>query len=81
MITYEQALTARHFEHRTLKNSDGTPLRARRNGQTKVWKREPGAFKIPCKHGLKTCFYIAWNPRIASELDGTGNAPEWEVAP
>lgn len=80
MITYEQALTASRFEHRTQKGADGQPVRARRNGQTKTWKREPGRFRIPVKYGLKQCFYIEWNPRIASELDGEGNANEWEVA-
>lgn len=69
MITYEQALTASRFEHVTARNADGTPTRARRNGKTKVWKTRPGEFRIPCKHGLKECFYI----------DHT-NADQWNVA-
>lgn len=68
MITYEQAMAAQNFEHATLKNSDGSPVRARRNGATKTWKREPGRFRIPVKHGLKYCFYI--------ELH---NAAEWNA--
>ena len=47
-----------HFEHKTLKNADGTPVRARANGKIKVWIRDPAMFKLPCKYGLKTCFYI-----------------------
>jgi hypothetical protein len=62
-------LNANHFEHITLKNSDKSPLRARRNGKTKVWKTKPGKFQIPVKYGLKTCFYIT---------DKT--AYEWNVA-
>jgi len=80
MITYEQAMTANHFEHVTLKNADGTPVRARRNGRTKTWKRSPFEFRIPVKYGLKQCFYIKWNPRIASELPPVGNANEWNVS-
>lgn len=78
MITYEQALTANHFEHRTLKNADGTPVRARRNGKTKTWKTRPGHFKIPVKHGLKGYFYIEWT---LFDYGGIGNAVEWEVEP
>ena len=47
-----------HFEHKTLKNSDGTRLRARSNGALKTWVRRPDQFRIPCKYGLKECFYI-----------------------
>lgn len=46
------------FIHRSATNADGTPLRAKRNGHTQTWKTRPGQFKIPVKHGLKTCFYI-----------------------
>lgn len=70
MITFEQALTAQRFEHVTIKNEDGTPARARRNGQTKVWKTRPEDFQIPVKHGLKECFYIT-----------PENAADWTVAP
>ena len=44
--------------HRTLRNSDGTPLRARVNGRIKTWKTRPGEFQLPMKHGLRDCFYI-----------------------
>ena len=58
MITKEQALTARQFEHVTVKNADGTPLRCRANGKCQVWKTRPQDFKLPVKHGLKDYFYI-----------------------
>jgi hypothetical protein len=58
VITKAQAMTARHFEHVSLKNSDGTPLRARANGQCQIWKTRPAEFKLPAKHGLKDYFYI-----------------------
>lgn len=54
MLTREQAMNARHFEHVTLRNANGTPLRARRNGKTQTWKTRPEAFRLPIKHGLYT---------------------------
>lgn len=39
-------------------NVDGTPLRARVNGKLRTWKRQPGYYELPMKHGLRTCFYI-----------------------
>ena len=58
MITKEQALTENHFEHVSLKNADGSPLRVRRNGKTKTWVTRPNDFRIPVKYGLKQCLYI-----------------------
>lgn len=46
------------FESTTMYNADKTPVRVRRNGKTKTWKRSPEKFRIPVKHGLRTCFYI-----------------------
>jgi len=50
--------TAKRFEHKALKNNDQTPLRARRNGKTKLWKRKPENFSIPAKYGMYEYFYI-----------------------
>lgn len=61
MVSKEQFLALRHgqnIQHVTLKNSDGTPLRARLNGAVKTWKTRPADFQAPMKHGLKNCFYI-----------------------
>lgn len=70
MITKEQALTANHFTHVSLKNSDKkTPARCRRMGKTQTWKTRPNEFKIPVKHGLYDSFYITQE-----------NASEWNVA-
>lgn len=69
MITYQQALTATMFHHVRLRNADGTPLRARRNGRTQVWKTRPGDFRIPCKHGMYDYVQVT-----------NSNAHEWEVA-
>lgn len=30
------------------------PMRWRRNGATRRWKREPSRFEIPVKHGLRS---------------------------
>lgn len=49
---------AQNFEHKTAKNADGSRLRARRNGATKIWKTRPGEFRIPIKHGLYDYGYI-----------------------
>lgn len=72
MVTKEQAMTARNFEHVSLKNADGTPVRCRANGACKTWVTRPDDFRLPVKYGLKTCFYI--------EGGACGNAHEWVVA-
>jgi hypothetical protein len=69
MITKEQAMTAKLFHHVSEKNSDGTPLRVRRNGKTQTWKRDTERFLIPVKYGYKRCLYIT-----------NETAPRWEVA-
>ena len=51
-MTRNEALTARNFEHVTVTNRDGTPMRARRNGRTQTWKTRPDDFRVPIKHGL-----------------------------
>lgn len=66
MITKQQALIVRHFEHISAKNADGTPLRARASGQCKVWVKSPDRFKLPVKYGLYESFYI-----------DNSNASEW----
>ena len=66
MITKQIAITARNFEHVTIKNKDGTPTRCRAMGQCKTWKTRPDDFKLPVKHGLYNSFYIT-----------NDNANEW----
>ena len=60
MLTYEQATdpNSREFWHMTAQNRNGTPLRARRNGKTQVWKTRPTEFSLPVKYGLRECFTI-----------------------
>lgn len=67
-VTFENAMSAARFEHVSIKNADGSPARARRNGKTKTWKTRPGIFSIPVKHGLRDCFRIE-----------NVNASEWNV--
>jgi hypothetical protein len=69
MVTKEQALTAKHFEHVTLKDAQGAPARCRANGKCQTWVTRPDEFKLPVKHGLRTTFYIT-----------EGNAASWNVA-
>lgn len=58
MLTKEEAMTARNFEHMTELNADKTPVRARRNGKTKTWVTRPDEWALPVKHGLKQCFTL-----------------------
>lgn len=67
-VNRDSAQTGTLFNHVSLLNSDGSPLRARRNGTTKVWKTRPNEFKIPAKYGLKQCFYITQD-----------NCHEWRI--
>lgn len=57
-VNRENAMTANNFEHVSMKNADGTPLRTRRNGKTQTWKRKPNEFRIPVKYGLYEYFNI-----------------------
>jgi hypothetical protein len=60
MITMEQALTSQVFhapDARPCESKQG-PIRWRRNGATKTWKRTPGKFKIPVKFGMYAYDYI-----------------------
>ena len=77
MITKEQATEQfaqgyyryTFFHHSFLKMADGkTPIRARRNGKTKTWKRDDKKFRIPAKIGLYKWIHITED-----------NAHEWSV--
>lgn len=59
MITKEEALTAREFHENgcqvIIGPRGGKKIVCtvwRRNGSTSTWKRNPGAFRVPVKHGL-----------------------------
>lgn len=56
------------FEHKSIKNKDGSPARCRSMGKLKVWVRSPDKFQLPVKHGTYQSFYIDNN-----------NAQEWEL--
>jgi len=60
-MTRKNAINARHgeiFNHRSVKNADGSPARCRVNGKCKTWKTRPADFRLPVKHGLYEYFYI-----------------------
>lgn len=57
-----------NFEHISLTNKDGTPVRRRASGKLKTWKTRVNAFKLPVKYGLRTSFYIT-----------NENAHEWNL--
>lgn len=46
------------LHHTTLTAADGSPLRCRISGRPRLWKTRPNDFRVPAKHGLRTCFYI-----------------------
>ena len=76
MVSREQALTASEFHFgkctcpvgprggRTIKVETW-----RRNGATVLWKRDPKAFRVPIKFGLRECSYL-----------DNGNARSFHVA-
>lgn len=60
-MTRDQAIVLRTgtvLHHTSLRNADGTPLRARVAGKPKTWTTRPEEFRLPMKWGLKHCFYI-----------------------
>lgn len=57
-LTAADLLTTHEFWHRTVTNTDGTPVRCRKTGALKTWKTRPGDFRLPVKYGLKTSFYL-----------------------
>ncbi len=69
-ITADNVGAHREFWHRTLKSSDGSPVRCRANGKVKLWKTRPTEFQLPVKYGLRECFYI-----------NRFNAADWTFAP
>jgi hypothetical protein len=69
VVNRDNAMTANDFEHTTLKNRDGSPLRTRRNGKTQTWKRKPNDFRIPVKYGLYEYYNITQD-----------NCHEWVLA-
>jgi hypothetical protein len=70
-VDARSALTANVFYHRTMKYADGrTAIQVRRNGRTKIWKRQPDKFSIPVKYGFRDCFYI-----------DNRNAADWSTEP
>jgi hypothetical protein len=60
MLTLAQAQTLYHGQtlyHVTLRNRDGSPMRVRKSGAVKVWKRT-GEWRMPVKYGLYESGYI-----------------------
>ena len=46
------------FEHISLKNRDGTPVRCYQTGELKTWCINRDIFKLPVKDGMNKSFYI-----------------------
>jgi hypothetical protein len=71
VVNARTVLTATAFYHRAITYKDGkTPVRVRKNGSVKLWKREPNKFRVPVKYGLRDYFYI-----------DNHNAHEWSTKP
>jgi len=63
-ITLEQAKAlyiGQELYHVQFRNSDGTPVRWRVNGQVKTWKTRPDEVRVPIKHGLYAYDYLTHN--------------------
>jgi hypothetical protein len=61
MITKERAISLKPgtlLWHTSVKNANGTALRAKVNGRCKTWKRDVERFELPMKHGMYDYFYI-----------------------
>ena len=70
-ITKELAMELKHGDYifsKLYSDSRGNPVRARVNGKCKTWKTRPEEFRLPMKHGLKSCFNITHD-----------DAHEWET--
>lgn len=76
MLTRQQLETALDGGKLFVEMSNGRFWRARRNGRTQTWKRDPGKFRIPIKMGLRN--YGELTPRdlfdsrtqIAADAEG-----------
>lgn len=82
MITLDSLVSKQNLRFKmeaTLKDGKKKTFQARQNGEIKTWKRTPGKFLIPAKHGLYDCFYIAnWNGTFQGR-EVVNNAEEWEL--
>lgn len=58
--------------HTTLRNADGTALRARVNGKVYTWKTQPERVRVPMKYGMREYFYLR-----ANDDDKPSNLDEW----
>lgn len=62
--------------HKTLRNADGSMVRARCNGKVRLWKRRPGDYQVPMKYGLRYYFYLT--PGYPN-LTGDQIAKDWSL--
>lgn len=65
-LTFQQVLNLRigdTIHHTELRNSDGTPLRARINAKVQLWKTRPGEYRVGIKSGLYS--YSELTPSVA----------------
>ena len=71
VINARTVLTATEFFNRNVNYKNSTvPVRVRKNGAVKLWKRQPDKFRVPVKYGLYDYFYI-----------DNDNAAEWSTKP
>lgn len=76
------SLTPGQWIHsKTLTNADGTPLRAKVNGQVKTWKTRPNDIIIPCKYGMYDYLYVGnvWSVRQVYKNKAVFSYEEWRV--
>ena len=65
-MTFDEIETALDAGQLQISYDHGSWLSVRRNGRTKLWKRDVDRFNIPCKLGFNTTFCIASSYREAS---------------
>ena len=73
MVTLAQVKKLRYRDelyHKDLKDSRGHSVRARVNGQLKLWVTRPDEFQLPMKHGMYDTFHLTQD-----------NADQWTLVP
>lgn len=78
-ITKQQAQAMYHgglLYHAHRNDSAGHPLKVRKAGEVKEWKRT-GEWRLPVKHGLRGTGYIGTHASVSNTRDEFANPANW----
>jgi hypothetical protein len=83
VITKEMAMSlpiGTTLYHKTLRNADGSTMRARINGKCKTWKRRPDDYHLPMKYGYKgRGFYVGIPCHTQFGAESVTNPSNWST--